>query len=423
MSLPAVSVFIGTAVASNNLTLDHATKGKLDTGGTLGDALGYTLSDITVSVRDHAGISINRGATRNKGPYFRSQAGKCTFTLDNRDGDFDPLNLSGTWVSAGVSQLRPGLVVVVTYTLDSVAGGCPLFIGTVQSWDVKYPRSGSDSVAVVTCVDAIGEFAASDLPASPSQGSGENAGNRINRILDNAGWSSQWRDIDDDGAETLQPTEMAQPAWTEMLLTADSANGYLFADCSGYLVYRTKSRFPRTPVALFATGGVPVDSVEVGSDADQIYNMVKLARKGGVVQGVRDETSEALYNTRSYSRSDLLVSTNDLVSISAGHILSQFKDLQQRVEAVKVTAAQDTTSAHWQTILSLDLLDRVSTTFDTTDSRTVTIEGLVRGINITIKPFVWSWTFATAQAPEALGTFVLDHAQLGVLDTGTLAAF
>jgi len=420
--LPSINVYIGTAVDSDNFTLDDATKGKLDTGGTLSAPLGYTLSDITDSVRDGDGVTISRGGSRNQGPYFRAEAGTCSFTLDNRDGDFDPLNLSGTWVSGGVSQLRPGLVVVVTPTLNSVEGD-PLFVGTVQSWNVSYPMKGSDSVAKVVCGDAISELAAADLYAQPVQGSLENVGARLNRILDNIGWGSQWRIIDDDGTETLQSTVMAQPAWTEMLLSSDSANGYLFVNRHGWIVYKTKSRFPRVSDAYFADSGIPVDSLEVSTDAAQIYNYVKMGRKDGNVQAFRDVTSEALYGTRSYGRTDLVVSTDSQVSESADHILSQFRDLHRRVESIRVTAAQDTETMDWQTLLSLDLLQRVSSTFSTTDGRTVVMESLVRGISLTVRPFVWDWTISTSQAPNVFGDFTLDSVSLGILDTNTLVSF
>jgi len=420
-TLPTVKVEIGTSVGTTNFVLDDATLGKLDTGGTLGDVLGYELSDITDSVRLQSGIVINRGGTRNRGPYFRAETGMCSFALDNRDGDFDPLNLSGTWVSAGVSQLRPGLVVVVSAVLGGAS--ITLFVGKVESWKVTYPGRAIDSVAEVTVVDAIAEFAAANKLASPVQGDNDNAGERIDRVLDNIGWPSQWRNLDTDGAEEFISTELAQPAWTEMLLAADSANGYLFVNRDGWVTYATKSRFPRTAGMWFADGGVPVDSLEVSTDADQVYNTVKLGRAGGTVQGVTDETSAALYGTRTYSRTDLIVDTDYLVAESAGHILSQYRNLQRRVENIHVTCAQDTEQADWSDLLELDMLRRVSSTFETTDGRSVTIDGLVRGLRMDIRPFTWRWSISTTQAPDAFGTFTLDDIALGVLDTGTLAAF
>lgn len=423
---PTVSVYIGTSVNSDNFILDDATYGKLDTGGELGDTLGYVLSDITDSVIGEEGLNINRGGTRSQGPYFRGEAGTCSFRLDNQDGDFDPLNDSGTWVVAGQTQLRPGLPVVVKASING-SEEFTLFVGEVEEWDVSYPVSpvpGQDSYVDVVATDGIGQLAAADPLASPEQGAGDSAGERINRILDNVAWSEQFREIDTDGSEELIATEMAQPAWTEILRTSDSVNGWSFVDRFGYPTYKLASRFPRTGEVLFCeVSGIPPTELKVTADPDQIYNVVKLARDGGTVQGVRDETSIALYGERSFSRNDLLLNSDDQVSEQAGFVLSQFKDIQFRVENITVEAGSDTTQAHWQELLELDILRRVATRFDTPDGRSIRQEGLVRGISLRIRPFLWTWQISAAKAPDVTGLFILDDILNGVLDTDTLAAY
>ena len=421
MAWPTVSLAIGTASASDAFVLDDATQGKLDTGGELGDSLGYVWADISATMRATDGLTINRGSTRNQGPYFRYEAGSLTVSLDNRDGDLDLFNLSGTHVSAGVTQLRPGLPIRAQAAYNGTTW--TLFVGYVSEWTVTYPQAGIDSVVQVVATDAVGVLNDADGLAQPSQGGGENVGTRVGRILDNIGWDGSAREIDTATLDTLKDTQLAQAAWAEMLVTSDSVNGYLFVDCDGSVVWQPKNQFPRAADMDVGIGGISTATVEVSNDATQLYNVVKLARAEGVEQGGRDETSIALYGLRGYSRSDLVVNTESQVQSSMGYILSQYRDMVLRVEGFTIRPTDSWSNDHWQKLFETDMTRRISAVFTTTDGRTITREGLVRGLTLSVHPMQWSWNISTTQAPEALGTFTLDHAALGLLDTGTLAAF
>ena len=422
MAWPTLTVEIGTSSASDSFVLDDATDGKLDTGGELGDDFGRTWVDITDAVRVSAGVTINRGSTRNAGPYFRYEAGALSLSLDNRDGEFDPFNLSGTHVSVGVTQLRPGLPIRVQATHNGTTH--KLFVGFVQTWTVTYPATPqTDSVVEVVAADGVAILQAADPLASPEQGSGENVGDRLNRIFDNVDWNASARDIDDDGLETLNPTELAQSAWTEALVASDSVNGWLYCDKHGRIVYSTKSRFPRSPTIVFGSAGIPISNAEISSDLDQVFNAVTLSRAEGSQQGVRDEGSIALFGLRGYERNDLVVATDYLIAESAQHILSQHSDWQMRIEGFEVAGRDNWPASTWRQMLDLDVLERVQSDFTTTDSRTITQEGLLRGLTITVAPSSWHWSVSTTQAPEALGDFILDDTGFGLLDTNTLTAF
>jgi hypothetical protein len=81
------------------LRLDDVTFGLLGTG-TLGTAITWT--DISQWV---TAFTVSRPSTRLQGPLYNFQAGTASVTLDNSDGRFDPDNLSGPYVSAGITQL------------------------------------------------------------------------------------------------------------------------------------------------------------------------------------------------------------------------------------------------------------------------------------------------------------------------------
>jgi hypothetical protein len=61
-------------------------------------------TDVTTSVRSW---SVKRGAGRGDDPTLRYDAGVASIELNDGDRRFDPENLSGPYVSAGVTQVEP----------------------------------------------------------------------------------------------------------------------------------------------------------------------------------------------------------------------------------------------------------------------------------------------------------------------------
>jgi hypothetical protein len=90
---------------------------------------------------------------------------------------------------------------------------------------------------------------------------------------------------------------------------------------------------------------------------------------------------------------------------------------------VSVTPKQTASDATWSLMMQLDILERVTTTWSTPDSRTNTVDGLVRGIHVTYMDRAWRWEVSTMQAPNTFGDFILDSAVFGRLDVNTLQAF
>lgn len=455
MSLPTLRVAIGTAAPDGIMTLDEVgTDGQLDTAVLAENGINVDWADITEYVRVNPGVTINRGGTQGRGPYFRAEAGQVSFTLDNRDGRFDPFNLEtsvsgeegteygeATYGDAygatsyygtgspflddqGRSLLRPGLPVSVQATHDGVT--YDLFTGFVSTWLVEYPEAGIDSIARVTAHDAIGRLSRSqDVELGDFVGEGEAAGDRIARVLDYAGWYSSLRDIATDTPEQLIGTVHDRPAWDEMVEASDSVNGYLWVRSDSTVAFKTKSQFPRTPEFSFGVGDdvVPTRTVQVSNDFQQLFNVIKLSNEDGAEVQVTDADSIDLYGKFSHDASGLPLLNDTDVAASATHLLSQFKDLRLRVEGFHVPMKADSSDVNWARMLGLDVLRRVTGSFVTPDGRTVTREGLVRGVELRIGPTLWEWSVSTTQAPEALGVFELDNVSLGVLDTHTLAAF
>lgn len=424
MGWPTLTVRIATSAQSGAFTLDDTTFGRFAnppsiTGYPLGDTFGKVWSEVTDYVRADAGISINRGATRQQGPAFVYEAGRLSFSLDDRSGDFDPLNLSGPYVAGGVSQLLPGLPVQVQ--ADYAGSTFTLFTGYVDNWSKTYPGQGNtDSVVNVTATDPGGILARAARGEQEPAGDGEYVHERLNRVLDYVSWPADLRNIDESGAWTCAPTTLNTEAWTELQNTATSVNGYLFMSVEGDVVYRDRSSYPRSADVTVGEGQMlPVVDLELANDWDQVFNVFRLSRPDGVQQTTIDEDSAARFGLRAYSRTDLVVDDDTQVGDIGGYLLFQYKDQQLRLDAVTLEPDDTYTDAQWTRLLEFEVLQRISATVDTTDGRTVTTDGLVRGVSLEVRPYRWMWKVSTTAAPGTLGNFTLDDAAFGVLSKFT----
>jgi len=234
VSLPTLLVEIdfGGADTGTYLHLDDPARGRLDTA-TWGPDNVWT--DVTPwFVR----AEVRRGATRVDGPNLRYESGTLRMVLRDDDRRFDPDNLAGPYVSAGLTQVTPMRAI----RIQAVYAGTtyPIFRGNVDpdSWQTIYEGPKSTAV-VVAASDAYAVFASFDRNAGATVGSGETSGARINRILDSIGWPAADRLVA-TGDSTLQSTNLADNTLTELLLTADSELGEFYADASGRAVFRNR---------------------------------------------------------------------------------------------------------------------------------------------------------------------------------------
>jgi hypothetical protein len=412
-NLPNLSVEIGFTSAAPGgpwMTFDHATNGKFDTGKFADDG---AFVDVTSFVRSG---SITRGVSRFDGILARSEAGRAAVTLDNRDARFDPTITTGPY-GTQVKPMREWRI---------RANGHALWRGYADSWDNAYPLSAKNAETVLQGTDASKVLANFDAPAVAAVGAGELTGARINRILDSAGWPATRRSIA-AGQTTVQATQLAQPARTELLLTADTELGELYVDGAGNVVFRgrhallTEAR-STTSQATFGVGGLPIQDVDVSYDDTQIRNLVRISRAGGVEQPATDATSVATYLTHTFERSDLIHQTDAESLLYAQHVLAMLKDAELRFDTLTINPMADPTNLYPQ-VLGRELGDRITIRIQPVGRATVLERDcIIRGITHTWTPSSWVTTFALQDASR-LAFFTFDSASLGRFDTNRLAAF
>lgn len=182
-------------------------------------------------------------------------SGTATIVLKNQDGRFSPSNLTSPYVVGGISGIRPWRPIVVNIE------DTPIFTGYVIAWQEVYeqgsPGGGGASV-VIHCVDEMAALARFEGLETVLQGGGELAGERIHRILNNAGHTGL-RALD-VGRATLQPTSHGQNTVSELKLVADSDGGTIYIDRDGAVVFEDRYRIveaerSRETQATFGDGG------------------------------------------------------------------------------------------------------------------------------------------------------------------------
>jgi hypothetical protein len=312
-------------------------------------------------------VSWQRGANRVEGPVIRYDEGTATVVLFN-DGRFHPLNLSGPYVSAGVSQVRPMLPVRIRGAYGGV--WYPLWQGYVTGpdcWQITYPAP-DHSIATATCVDAQKVLGSKVRAAQVTPvGEGELSGARVTRILDSASWPTRDRVLD-VGASNLQATTLEGDAWSELLLVQDTELGEMYIDPTGKVVFKDRHAILTEPLsttaqAIFGRYGMPGElpyvSLDPAYDDEDVRNVIRVTREGGIQQETRDDTSVFNYLEKTYEISGLLQQTDQEALDWGNYVLAQSKDADVRFRQLVVNPAVQPVDL-WPQVFGRDFGDRIT---------------------------------------------------------------
>jgi hypothetical protein len=359
----------------------------------LGGAPRTMWTDVTDHVQSSS-IHVSRGATRGGTPWWRADGGSCSFQLDNNDGSdqFNPRNLSGPYVAAGISQCKPGLMVRVSITNGTHSS--PIFTGSVDEWRMDFSSDKMSSVTV-RALDGVEKLQSVDLGAVATPTFvGDLGPVRVGRLLDRAQWPSTWRKMSTKtNGSTLQATVMAQAVWSEILLTADSDGALVFQDMSGDIVYWTRDDFEASGGEAFSTAGAYSDhivDVNTSFDRKQVWNIAAFGRVGGVQRYVEDaaSTSTDANGPRAVNRTDLICQTDAQVDTVANEVVAQYGDLVFRIEDFSLQLKNDDICETWWKFATMEVGRRIQFTYHTPSSNAtlpnaILTYGFVRGLQWT----------------------------------------
>jgi hypothetical protein len=426
MTFPTVRLEANLTAADTGtlLHLGDATRGLLGTGTLGGTDSGFT--DLASYLRR---VSTRRGSNRVEGPMIRYEAGTLQGTLRNEDRRFDPTNLFGPYVAAGETQLVP--MRAVRLIADYSGTTYPIWRGFADSWLIDY-QPPNYSECTLTCTDAFKVLANYIRAEQTAVGSGDDTGARVDRVLDSVDWAEADRLIS-TGDTALQATTLAGDALSELQAAVDSEMGELYVDESGRVVFRnrlalfTDTRSADTQAQFNDDGtDLPYANVVVEYDESQLINLARIGRTDGAPQERDDGESRTKYLTRSFERTDLLMTSDGAAADLASYIVRICKDPELRFAQIELRPLRD--EALWPEVLGRQIGDRIAILRHPPGGgdpieRGCFIRGIDHDIDLGGRNWVTTWTLQSASGFEPPGDpyLVLGSGTSGLLGTNTLA--
>lgn len=376
-------------------------------------------SDITAYVRQ---LTTARRFSRDLQQW---EAGTATLVLDNRDGRFTPDNLSGPYVAAGVTGIRPWRPIRIRATYAGTT--YYMYAGYTRhfkdSW-LPGPGTGKgDAVTYLSCVDEIASLTRFDGLEMASQGGGETSGKRIHRILNNAGHTGP-RDID-NGVMTMQATTLARNAVEELKLTADSEGGALYVLRDGTVCFDNayaliENARSNTIQSTFGDAGgsqLGYYATEADDDGDLMKNIVSWARQNGAAVTSTDDSSRSLYGDARSTRTDLMCETDTQVQTLTDLYLARYKAPEVRSSAIELRPLRAPANL-LPVVLGREVRDLVRVIRTPPGGFTITRDVYIAGISHAVTPHGWSTRFDLwSSAPYS--SYTTDRWDTGLWDTAT----
>jgi len=227
-------------------------------------------------------VTIKRGIAASAVP--QPVAGRCTLTLQNSDGRFDPSNTS--------SPYSPDILITVPIRVRAIYNVVtyPLYYGFATAWTVSYPGKGAVSLTTVECSDALQLFNQQSLAGSMYEL--EATDTRIGNILDDAGWPAGWRALDSGLARTGVHADTGGSALQHLTDAASAEAGRIFVAADGDVTFhnRTHHSGGATSEGTFGASDLAISDVVPQYDDRHLYNDVTVTRRPGADVTLRIET-------------------------------------------------------------------------------------------------------------------------------------
>lgn len=323
-------------------------------------------------------------------------AGTASVVLSNRDGRFTPDNLSGPYVVAGVTGIRPWRPIRISATYAGIT--YRLFTGYIIDYVDTWLPGQTDAYVALPCVDEWSALSAFDGLELAPQGAGELSGARVHRVLNNAGHAGA-RTIA-TGRTTLQATTLAANATAELDLVVDSEGGGMFVDGDGTIVFDDQYALmeqarSNTVQATFGddhSTELPCSDMTPVNGGLTIKNIVSYTRVGGTAQTVTDATSRALYLDKRLTRTDLVCETDAQALALATFDLTVYAQPKKRISAIQVQPRRSP-AALFPQVLGRRMRDLVRVVARPLGSPTVTRDNFISGVHHRVSADNWVTDF------------------------------
>lgn len=436
VQMPALSVQAAFSVGADTgtlLHLDDPTRGKLDVG-TLSDGTAEAPTWVELGDRATEGDSqIVRGSTRVDSPIITYETGSATVPLDNHDRALDPSNLNGPYVDPVNQKTRVTAMRAVRIRATWADKVYELFRGTADAWTVEWHDPGH-SITTLTASDGFKVLSGISRGTVPAVGAGELTGERIDRILDSAGWSAEDRVID-TGDTTVQATTLDGEVLAELQLVAATEIGELYVDGGGRVAFRGRNALlvdPRsaTSQAVFGDDGdeLPYTELGIATDDATFFNEIRVTRASSgdgdepVEQVASDTGSQVTFYRRTWTAETAPIVQSDAEAARyARWLLGIVSEPEIRFTSISIEPAVQPADL-WAHALGREIGDRITIIRRPPGGGDPIVKDcFIRGITHEFGGEAWKTTWALQDASRAGGYLILDDPQLGVLNDARLA--
>jgi hypothetical protein len=362
------------------------------------------------------GITTTRGRNAQADLF---QTGTLTLRIVDQNGDFNPQNASGPYYGL----LTPLRKVQITGTYAGIE--YPMFSGFITSYTTTTPKMATDVVyTTITAVDAFRLFTNSQISTVTLAAPGDNAGERVNAILDEISWPASMREILYGTTIMQADPGNARTALAAMQTATTSEYGAIYVDARGSVTLKDRAfciDSQALPVTRFNDDGTDINYFNAiwRLDDTQVYNSASITKIGGTAQLAEDAASIEQYFVHSYNQTNLVMDTNaDALNYAQAYVASR-AETQTRCDLIELDLYMDDYNDGILAALSLDFFDPVEITTNQPGNSTLVQTLQVFGVQHRVTPNSWKTSFTTLE--PIIDGFILDSTLYGVLDTSVLA--
>jgi len=359
------------------------------------------------------GITTTRGRNAQADLF---QTGTLTLRIVDQNGDFNPQNAAGPYYGL----LTPLRKVQITGTYAGTE--YPMFSGFITSYTTTTPKMATDVVyTTITAVDAFRLYQNSQISTVTLAAPGDNAGERVNAILDEIGWPPSMREI--LYGDTILQADPGNPrtALAAMQTATTSEYGAIYVDARGSLTLKDRAYCidsQALPVTRFNDDGTDVNYFNAvwRLDDTQVYNQASITRIGGTAQVASDQASIDEYFLHSYNQQNLVMATDaDALNYAEAYVASRAQT-QTRCDMLELDLYMSDYNDGILAALTLDFFDPVEVTTNQPGGSTLQQTLQVFGVKHQVTPNSWKTSFTTLE--PIIDGFILGFSEL---DTGVLS--
>ena len=424
MSTPIINVeidFSSGASFAYPLELDNASYGILDQ-----NVLGDQAADI-VNITDQVmKVSTRRGRNRILSNF---EVGTATVTINDPLSWFNPFNQDSPYVGKLVPLRKIRIYATMVYEGNPIEVN--IFSGYITSYDTNF-YSNTDATSTVTLQCADGFRLLNNVTTGPFPIPGATAnqlsGERVNAILDLAGFPESMRDIDVGNSRMQVDPGGARSVLAAIQTIEQSEFGAFYMERNGKAIFLDRNAVqksadiePRYYSDTNQPGSLTYSNLDFAYDDQLILNDVTVTKygNGSIPQNAFSAESVATYFTKSGQRSDILVQTDQEADDQARTLLVARQNADLRIDSMLLNLYASTDDESYLINLSSEIYSLVVISKLMPGGSFITRELFIQGVQHDITPGTWNIKLLTAE--PLIQAFILDSQEQGILSVNNIS--